>query len=134
MKKIIVVAAFAALAACSQPETAEEADAAAEAVEAAPANIAADGGPSVGMYKVTNADGSVHMYDAREDGTYVDTAADGTTTTGKWEQKAPDTWCDTSDEEGAAQICYEESVDANGVYTSKDPNTGEVSIVERVEG
>jgi hypothetical protein len=38
----------------------------------------------------------------------------------------------TPDEEGATQKCYEEAVDANGVYTSKDPDTGEVSTVERV--
>lgn len=131
MKKIVLVAAFAALAACSQPETAEKAEAAPS--EAAPANIAADGLPSVGMYKVTAADGAVTMEDVRADGTYVSTAADGTASTGKWEQKSPELYCATPDEEGATQTCYEESVDANGVYTSKNPNTGEVSTVERVE-
>lgn len=133
MKKIVLVAAFAALAACSQPETAEEAEAPAEVAEAAPANIAADGLPSVGMYKVTAADGTSTMEDVRADGTYVSTSADGTTSTGKWEQKSPELYCATPDEEGAKQTCYEEAVDANGVYTSKNPDTGEVSTVERVQ-
>lgn len=132
MKKVILVTVFAALAACSQPETAEEAEAPAETTEAVPANIAADGLPSVGMYKVTAADGSVTMEDVRADGTYVSTAADGKESTGKWEQKSPDSYCVTPDEAGATQKCYEEAVDANGVYTSKDPDTGEVSTVERV--
>lgn len=131
MKKIMLVAALVTVGACSKPEPAPE-PAATE--EAAPATTAADGGPSYGTFQVTQADGTTFTSEVKPDGTYVETAADGTAMgTGKWEQKSPELWCATPDEEGAVQTCYEEKVDANGVYTSKDPNTGEVSTVVRVK-
>jgi len=130
----MLVAALASFAACTpKAEEATEADAAAEPTEAAAATTAADGGPSTGTFKVTHADGSVITAEVKADGTYTVTDADGKVTeTGKWEQKSPELWCETSDAEGATQVCYEEKVDENGVYTSKDPNTGEVSTVVRV--
>lgn len=131
MKKIIIVAALATLGACSKPEPAPEPAATEEAV---PANVAADGGPAVGKWKITRPDGTSFNSETRADGTWVDTMADGTTRTGKWVQKSPELFCSTPDEEGAVETCYEEKVDENGVYTSKDPNTGEVSVVERLEG
>lgn len=139
MKRIIAIAALAALAACSKP--AEEpaapaeatAEATAEAAPAAAAAMAADGKPTVGKYKVTRADGSVIMEDLRADGTFVSTMADGKTETGKWEQKGPNLYCATEDKEGAKQLCFDEKVDDKGVYTSKHPETGEVSTVVRVE-
>lgn len=137
MKRIIAVAALVALAACSKPaeEPAAPAEATAEAAPAAATEaLAADGKPSVGKYKVTRADGSVAMEDVRADGTYVTTLADGKTETGKWEQKGPNLYCVTEDKEGAKQKCLAEQVDDKGVYTSKDPDTGEVSTVVRVEG
>ena len=137
MKRIIAVAALAALAACSKPAEAPAAPAEATA-EAAPAAatepLAADGKPTVGKYKVTRADGSVVMDDLRADGTFVTTLADGKTETGKWEQKGPNLYCATEDKEGAKQLCFDEKVDDKGVYTSKHPETGEVSTVVRVEG
>ena len=135
MKRIIAVAALAALAACSKPAEAPAAPAEATA-EAAPATtepLAADGKPTVGKYKVTRADGSVVMDDLRADGTFVTTLADGKTETGKWEQKGPNLYCATEDKEGAKQLCFDEKVDDKGVYTSKHPETGEVSTVVRVE-
>ena len=132
MKKIIVVAAFAALAACSQPEAPAEEATTEEA--AAPANIAADGLPTVGVYKVTQPDGTVITVDVKEDGTFAATDADGNVIdSGKWEQKSPEQYCETSDAEGSTQVCYEEKIDENGVYVSKNPNTGDVSTVERVQ-
>ena len=131
MKRIVFVALLAGVAACSQPAPAPEATA--EATTAAAAEpLAADGKPSVGKYQVTRADGTVMTDDVRADGTYVTTMADGTTETGKWEQKGPNLYCGTEDKEGAKQKCYEEKVDEKGVYTSKDPETGEVSTVVRL--
>jgi len=130
MKKFAFIAVLGALAACT-PEADAPAESAVE--ETAAAVTAADGGPSHGVFKVTRADGTVFTDALSEDGTYLSTNADGTTETGRWEQKSPELFCATPDTEGAKQKCYEEQVDDKGVYTSKDPETGEVSVVERVE-
>lgn len=135
MKKIIAVAALAALAACSQAET--PAPEATEEAAAAPAaeTLAADGRPSHGKFEVTRADGGKHTTDVMPDGTYKVTDADGKVTdTGKWVQKSPAEYCETSDKAGSKEKCYAEAVDDKGVYTSKDPETGEVATVVRVEG
>jgi len=137
MKRTILVALLATVAACSERAPAPQAettnDATAEtAASAAAEPLAADGKPTVGKYQVTRANGTVMTDDVRADGTYVTTMADGTTETGKWEQKGPNLYCATSDKAGAKQKCYEEKVDDKGVYTSKDPETGEVSTVVRL--
>jgi predicted small lipoprotein YifL len=131
MKKVFVIAALAALAACSKPAPAPDAEASATP-EAAPTNIAADGKPSVGTFKVTTAKGEVVMVEVKADGTYATTKDGKVVETGKWEQKSPALYCYTKDEKDAVQQCDEEKVE-NGVYTSKNPE-GEVSTVERVEG
>jgi len=136
MKKIIAVAALAALAACSQaeapaPEATEEAAAAPAAAEV----MAADGKPSYGMFKVTMADGKTIMSDVKPDGTYSITDADGKVIdTGKWTQKSAEAYCETSDKPGSKEKCFAEQVDDKGVYTSKDPDTGDVATVVRIEG
>lgn len=135
MKKIILVAALATLGACSREE-APAAEATEEAA-AAPAaeTMAADGKPSHGKYEVTMADGKMHTTDVKPDGTYTVTGADGTVSdTGKWVQKSPAEYCETSDKAGSKEKCYAEAVDDKGVYTSKDPDTGDVATVVRVEG
>jgi hypothetical protein len=131
MKKLLVIAAFAAVSACSKPAPAPEAEASA-APEAAATNIAADGKSSVGKFKVTSAKGEVVMVDVKADGTYATTKDDKVVETGKWEQKSPAQYCYTKDEKDAVQQCDEEKVE-NGVYTSKNPK-GEVSTIERIEG
>ena len=130
MKKMFVIAALVAVAACSKPAPAPEAEASA-APEAAPTNIAADGKPSEGMFKVTTPKGEIMMDEVKADGTYVTTKDGKVVDTGKWEQKSPAQYCYTKDEKDAVQQCNEEKVE-NGIYTSKDPK-GEVSTVERVE-
>ena len=141
MKRIVIVAALAALAACSEAET--EADTAAAETEAtkevaaAPAEatsgIAADGQPTPGMYRITTADGQVFMEEVKADGTYVQTDADGKVVeTGKWNQKSPTQYCYTKDEEGAVEECNTESMDAQGVWTSTGPE-GKTAKVERVQ-
>ena len=140
MKKMLALSALAALAACSQPAPAPDAsvtaDASADAtdVAAAPTNIAADGKPTVGKYEVTRPNGKKYMTEAKADGTYAVTAEGKVVETGKWEQKSPEQYCETADKPDAKQKCYNEKVDAKGVYTSTDPDNGEVAVVVRVVG
>ncbi|MBO6608858.1 hypothetical protein [Altererythrobacter sp.] len=130
MKKFIALAAVAALAACAQPETATEEEATEEVAETGP--IAADGLPTPATYRVTLANGDVIMEEVREDGTYTATMADGSTESGTWSQPSPDVYCTTSDEEGAEEDCNDEMIDENGVWVSKDRESGETATVERV--
>ena len=136
MKKLVLVAALATLAACSKQDAAPAADATEPAAAiAAPAaqTVGADGKPSVGTYKVTTADGKTFIEEDKADGTYVQTQDGKVTETGKWEQKAPDTFCSTKDEAGAKQRCNTEKVDAKGVWTSVNPD-GKTATVVRVTG
>jgi hypothetical protein len=131
MKKIVLVAALATMAACSKPEAAPT-EAATEVAAPTPAaeNIAADGKPSVGKFKVTSHDGKVYMEEDKADGTYVGTVDGKVVDTGKWEQKDPGTFCFTKDAKDAKQECNAEKVEA-GKWTTTNAK-GEVSIVERV--
>ncbi len=137
MKKLVLVAALATLAACSKQDAAPVADVT-EAAAATPAattvqTVAADGKPSVGTYKITTADGKVYTEEDKADGTYVETQDGKVTETGKWEQKSPETYCSTKDEAGAKQMCNTEKVDDKGVWTSVNPE-GKTATVVRVAG
>lgn len=134
-KSIILTSAVASFVLAGCGETAEapvEEDLVVEEAEAEPASVSADGGPSVGTYEVTTADGAVYTYVANEDGTYTSTGPDGATTTGTWRQDGPNRWCDT--QEGEEEICYTESVDENGVYNSvNEADPEDSSTIVRVE-
>lgn len=134
MKKLVLFAAIAALSACSKPAPAPEpaASEVAEASDAAAVNLAADGKPSVGKFKITSHDGKIYLEEDKADGTYVTTQDGKVVETGKWEQKSPGTFCFTKDETDAKQVCNQEKVE-NGVWTTTNAK-GEVSRVERVEG
>ncbi len=134
MQKLVLVAALAALAACSKQDAAPAADAT-QAAAATPTvvTVAADGKPSTGIYKVTTSDGKVVTEEVKADGTYVDMQDGKVVETGKWEQKAPETFCNTKDEAGAKQRCGTEKVDEKGVWTSVNPEGKTVTVV-RVEG
>ena len=133
MKKIVLVAALATLAACSKPEAAPT-EAATEAATAPAAttaeNIAADGKPSVGKFKINSHDGKVYMEEDKADGTYVTTSDGKVVDTGKWEQKDRNTFCFTKDAKDAKQECNTEKVEG-GKWTTTNAK-GEVSTVERV--
>ena len=136
MKKIVLVAALASLAACSKQDATPAADAteqaAAMTAPAAP-TIAADGKPSVGTYKITTADGKVYTEEDKADGTYVEMLDGKVTETGKWVQKSPEMFCTTKDEAGAKERCGTEKVDAKGIWTSVNPD-GKTVTVDRVSG
>lgn len=136
MKKIILVAALATVTACNQAEAPAEPEAteAAATEESAPVvvSLAADGLPSVGVYNVTRADGTMSTFEAKEDGTYVATGADGTVETGTWRQESQAVWCETADTEGATETCFDERME-DGVYMSTNRETGETSTITRPE-
>ena len=136
MKKIVLVAALATLAACSKPDAAPAADAteqAAAIVAPAAATVAADGKPSVGTYKITTSDGKVYTEEDKADGTYVEMLDGKVTETGKWVQKSPGLFCTIKDEAGAKERCGTEKVDDKGVWTSVNPD-GKTATVVRVTG
>lgn len=135
MKKIMIIAALAAVSACSKPAPAPEAAATTDAAAAAPAAevLAADGKTPVGKFKITEADGTVIMEDDKADGTYTDTDASGKVVeSGTWVQKSPEHFCFTKDAPDAKEQCTTEAIDAKGVWTAKGPS-GKTSTVERVE-
>jgi hypothetical protein len=111
------------------PEATEEA--AAPMPEAT--SLAADGQPSIGTYTVTTSEGKVVTEEVRGDGTYVDMIDGKIVETGRWEQKSPEQYCYTEDGQGEMQKCNVEAVDAQGVWTSTDPE-GKVATVVRVPG
>ncbi len=130
MKKIILVAAIATISACNQAEAPAEAEATSEAA-AEQVSVAADGLPSVGVYYVTHADGTTTTFEAKEDGTYTSTDADGKVTeTGKWRQESQAVWCELPDTEGATEVCYDERME-DGVYKSTSRATGETATITR---
>ena len=136
MKKIVLVAALATLAACSKPDTAPTAEAteqAAAIVAPAAQTVAADGKPSTGTFTVTTSEGEVLTEEVKADGTYVQTKDGKVVETGKWVQKSPEIYCTTKDEAGAKERCGTEKVDDKGVWTSVNPD-GKTATVVRVTG
>ena len=101
MRRFLLVAALAAVAACSQSEPAPEVTEEAAASVTQP--LAADGQPTVGNYRITTSEGEVIMEDVRADGTYVATVDGEIVETGRWDQKSPEQYCYTKDEEGAVE-------------------------------
>jgi ABC-type Fe3+-hydroxamate transport system substrate-binding protein len=132
MKRIIALAAFAALSACSQK--AEEAPApaettAAEAAAEVPGGLAIDGKPNAGVFEVTHADGRKWTTTVMADGK-TSTVTDGVTKSGTWTSTGPGNYCETAD---GKTNCYKEEI-IDGVYTStneKDPK--DTSTIKRVE-
>lgn len=124
MRKIILIAGIAALAACSKP--AEVAPEATETAAAAPA--AAASGAVPGAYDVTEADGTKSVTTLNADGTYVDTDAAGKETAkGKWATEEGKT-CFTPD--GGAKECYTDGAPgADGTFTATN-SKGEVAQVK----
>lgn len=136
MKKIMLVAALATVTACT--ETAPEPEATEEVAVAPAENLAADGQPAPGMYRVTLEDGTVFNEEVKADGTYIQTDAEGKVVeTGRWEQKSPEQYCTVVDEqyrkEGdtGEQKCNTEGIGADGVWTSTN-SEGKTATVERV--
>lgn len=116
MKKLIALAAVAALAACS--ERADDAAPAAEDTTAtAEATTAAMTDDPTGTYTFKGSDGSSGTTVINADGTFVDTDAEGKVTRGTFTRKDGK---DCFDEEGdAAEVCWTVGApNADGSFTA----------------
>lgn len=117
MKKLVLIAAIAALSACSkQAETSSNADKAnAEATPSMPE------GTQPGTYDVKNADGSMGKTVINADGTYIDTDAKGAETKGMFAHKDGK---DCFDPEGPApEVCWTIGTPgADGSFTATTPD------------
>lgn len=117
MKRLATIAGFAVLAACSGGGTdapeAEDTPVVAEASGPAVAN-----GSPPGTYIVITPDGAENTSVINADGTFADTAPDGTVTTGTWAVVEGKT-CFTAEGEGATPECWTESAPgADGSFTA----------------
>ena len=130
MKKLILLAGIAALAACSGKEPAAEEGAAAEApaTEAVAAATPA-AGPTPGSYDVTGPDGTKLVATLMADGTYVDRDEAGKVLEkGTWATKDGKTCFD--DEGDKAKVCYTDSAPAaDGSFTATEAD-GKVTQVK----
>ena len=122
MKRLMLVAALAgALTACGQ--AAEESDEPATE-ETAAATPAATPTGSAGTYEVTMKDGMKFTSVLNADGTYQDTAADGTVQEkGTWEDRPDGTTCFDSEGGDDKVICFtvtEPAADGTQVATPDD--------------
>jgi len=138
MKKLLLVAGFAALAACGQkqePVATEDANATiAEAdANAAASNVAAmttANGSAPGTYEVTMKDGTKAQSILNADGTYVDKNSNGTESKGTWNVAGGKTCFDPEGDEGPT--CYSEtSTAADGTFTAT-PDKGDPVTVKKV--
>lgn len=111
MKKLVLLAAVAALAACAETETAPEV---AEAAETATAPTQVASWPlEAGTYEYTRADGTTGVTTVAADGTYSMKPTEGETETGTWAEEGGKT-CLKSNGEPANMRCY--------VFTTPGPD------------
>jgi hypothetical protein len=136
MKKIVLLAGLAALAACSQkaPEAPAATDTAmAEATPAAAdasaASMAVDGKPDAGTYEVTGPDGKVFKQTLTADGK-ITNVIDGKTVSGTWTRKGTSTYCITMDGETAAK-CYTDTMDGTTWHSTNDADPKDVATIVR---
>lgn len=130
MKKVMMIAALSALAACSQQaEKAAEAEAA--PVEAA-APAATDSASLVGDFDVKMADGTMAKTTINADGTYVDTGPDGKETKGKFAMKdGKECFDDDGDEPEECWTSTKPSADGSFTSTSDKGETVTVTPVKK---
>ncbi|MBX7540578.1 hypothetical protein [Qipengyuania sphaerica] len=130
MKKLLIIAACASLAACGSNEaeqTAEPVDTTAGQTDTATADQMA------GTYEITLEDGTVVRQTINTDGTYVDTTLDGTETErGTWRQQGEQMCFDP--EGDGAEACYTGGAPgADGSFEVRDASGNVSSSVRRIE-
>ena len=125
MKKLVIIAALASLAACSQ-QTEKAAEAEAAPTEAT-ATAATDSASPVGDYDVKMADGKMAKTSINADGTYVDTGPDGKEIKGKFARKDGKDCFDPDGDE--AEACWTSTTPAaDGSFTSTGPDGATVTV------
>lgn len=68
-----------------------------------------------------SSEGGAMIQVVNADGTYTNTVAEGTVTTGTWSLEEPDLWC--QEQEGAPErICHVETIAPDGIWTSVAQN------------
>ena len=134
MKKIALLTLPFCLAACEGQENSAAEETPDVSVTDAGMSMAADGAPPAGMYRAVGDDGSVLIEDLREDGTYTFSDEEGAVIEeGAYIQKSPTIICFTANTQGAVEICYADAIGDDGVWRTTDPNTGVVSVIERID-
>jgi len=138
MKKIVFVAAVAALSACSQqneetpaPEPTEATDAAPTATDGAALSMAVDGKPDAGNFEMTGPDGTVIKLTMNADGTMTNEVA-GNITKGTWTKTEPATYCMTW-EGDTANKCYFDVMDGTTWRSTNQADPKDTYTVVRVD-
>ena len=130
MKKLIALAAIAALAACGDREA--EAPAAEETTAAADTTTAAAEGTQPGTYTVKMADGSTGTTVINADGTYTDTDSAGKVMKGTFARKDGKDCFDPEGDE--AEQCWTVGVaGADGSFTATAPD-GKTTVTVTPQG
>ena len=128
MRKLVVIASIAVLAACSEPE----APAPEPTEEAAAAPTAVDGGPVAGTYNVEGPDGTASVWTLAEDGTFTLTAEGVDPVTGTYTSEG-DQFCADPEGEDRPAVCYTQTIGEDGSWTSTDPDGGVSKVVRAAE-
>lgn len=126
MRNLVIIAAIAALVACSQKtEKAPESEVA--PVEAT-TTAKADSASFVGDYEVKMADGKTGKTRINEDGTYVDTGPDGKEAKGKFAMKDGKECFDADGDE--AELCWTSTKPgADGSFKSTNDKGETVTVM-----
>jgi hypothetical protein len=120
MKKLVLLAALAALSACSQ-KAEEKKEVTAEPAAAAAPSPAADSGTKPGTYDVKMADGTIATTTINADGTYVDTDAKGKATKGQYAtHDGKDCFDPDGDEMGMCWAVTKPAADGSFTATADD--------------
>ncbi|WP_265570279.1 hypothetical protein [Sphingomicrobium nitratireducens] len=138
MKKLVLLAALAALGACSSNEAADDAALDNAAVDNAMVaddtaadvdmSMAPDGKPDAGTYTLTKDDGTVMNLTINADGTLT-TSVDGVETKGTYTKKDW-TYCLTMEGQTEA-TCYTDTMDGTTWRTTNDADPTDSYVVVR---
>lgn len=133
MKKLILIAGVAALAACAESATEETVEENVMVADEASADtmMAPDGGPIEGSYEVTTADGTKRVTTISADGTYIQVQDGQTIASGTMTMQDEDTACFDAAGDDEGPVCYDSEIGEDGTWTSKGPD-GDATVV-RVE-